>query len=109
MSELNAGLLADLPVDEGLRIENGDSAVAVFRVGDEVYAIADRCSHAESSLSEGEVFDNEVECPRHGAVFDVTTGEPLTLPATKSVAVYVTEVRDGEVFVEIPKEGSADE
>ncbi len=109
MSELNAGLLADLPVDEGLRIENGDSTVAVFRVGDEVYAIADRCSHAESSLSKGEVFDNEVECPRHGAVFDVTTGEPLTLPATKPVAVYVTEVRDGEVFVEIPKEGSADE
>lgn len=109
MSEINAGLLDDLPVDTGLRIGNGDSAVAVFRIGDEVHAIADRCSHAEASLADGEVFDNEVECPKHGAAFDITTGRALTLPATKAVAVFATEIRDGNVFVEIPDEENADE
>jgi len=96
------GALADLSEGGGLRVEQNGLAVAVFRVGDGVHAIADRCSHAEASLSEGDVFDNEVECPLHGAVFDVTTGKPLTLPATQPVAVYPTEVRDGDVFVEIP-------
>lgn len=109
MTELNAGLLADLPTDGGLRIGDGESAVAVFRVGDGVRAIADRCSHAEASLAEGEVFEDEVECPRHGAAFDLTTGKALTLPATRPVAAYVTDVRDGNVFVEIPDGENVDE
>jgi 3-phenylpropionate/trans-cinnamate dioxygenase ferredoxin subunit len=81
----------------------------VFRIGDEVHAIDDRCSHAEASLAEGEVFDNEVECPRHGAAFDFTTGKALTLPATQPVAVFATQVRDGNVFIEIPDEETAGE
>lgn len=109
MTELAVGVLSDLPVDRATRVELGDTAVAVFRLGDKVHAIADRCSHAEASLSEGDVFDNEVECPRHGASFDFTTGEALTLPASKPVAVYATEVRDGSVFIEIPDEENADE
>ena len=109
MKELNAGPLVDLPVESGVRIVDGDTAVALFRVGDAVHAIADRCSHAEASLSEGEVFGDEVECPRHGAEFDLTTGKALTLPATKPVAVYATEVRDGNVFIEISDGESSDE
>jgi len=101
VKELNAGPLADLPSDLGVRIVDGDTVVALFRVGEGVHAIADRCSHAEASLSEGEVFGDEVECPRHGASFDITTGKALTLPATKPVAVYATEVRDGQVFIDI--------
>ncbi len=108
MTEIIAGAVADIPIDGGLRIESGESAVAVFRVDDEVHAIADRCSHAEASLAEGDVFDSEVECPRHGAAFDLTTGKPLTLPATKPVAVYAAEVRDGNVIVEIPDEENTD-
>ena len=57
----------------------------MFRVGDVVYAIGDRCSHAEASLAEGEIFDGEVECPRHGSAFDLATGMPQTLPATRPV------------------------
>ena len=109
MSEVNAGPLLDLPVDQGLRIVNDGTAVALFRVGDGVHAIADRCSHAEASLSEGEVLDYEVECPRHGAAFDITTGRALTLPATRPVAVFATEIRDGNVFVEIPDTENGDE
>ena len=109
MSEVNAGPLLDLPVDQGLRIVDDGTAVALFRMEDSVHAIADRCSHAEASLSEGEVFDNEVECPRHGAAFDITTGRALTLPATRPVAVFATEIRDGNVFVEIPDTENGDE
>jgi 3-phenylpropionate/trans-cinnamate dioxygenase ferredoxin subunit len=109
VSELAVGPLAEVPVDRGIRIDNGESGVAVFRIGDEVHAIDDRCSHAEASLAEGEVFDNEVECPRHGAAFDFTTGKALTLPATQPVAVFATQVRDGNVFIEIPDEETAGE
>lgn len=86
---------------EGVRVDVGTHRVALFRIGDEVYAIGDRCSHAEASLAEGEVFDYDVECPRHGSEFDVRTGEPNSLPATRPVPVYTTSVVDGEVFVDV--------
>jgi len=63
------------------------------------FAIQNRCSHAEASLSEGEVYDCKVECPLHGAEFDLKTGEALTLPATKPVATYTTEVNENSVLV----------
>lgn len=95
----------DLPMGEGRRVDVGDHRVAVFRVGDDVLAIGDRCSHAEASLSEGEVFDDAVECPRHGSEFDLRTGRPSSLPATKPVPVYVAKVVDGDVFLELGGEG----
>ncbi|MEN8041053.1 MAG: non-heme iron oxygenase ferredoxin subunit [Actinomycetota bacterium] len=109
MSEISVGALLDLPTDAGYKVAHSSGTIAVFRLGDEAHAIADRCSHAEASLGDGDVFENEVECPKHGAAFDFTTGEALTLPATKPVTVYATEVRDGNVFIEIPDEESADE
>lgn len=111
MTDLRVGQLLDLPDGSGVRIENGEDAIAVFRVGDAVYAIGDRCSHAEASLAEGELFDHEVECPRHGAEFDIATGKPLSLPATKPVPTYPTSIVDGEVIVTITSptlEGSED-
>ena len=99
MTELTVGPLSELPEDVGRRFDVGDERIAVFRVGDAVYALGDRCSHAEASLAEGEVFDMEVECPRHGAAFDITSGKPLSLPATKPVPTYPVTVTDGEVTV----------
>jgi 3-phenylpropionate/trans-cinnamate dioxygenase ferredoxin subunit len=101
MSQVNLGDLDTFTVGEGARVDVEDERIAVFRVGDDVYAIGDRCSHAEASLSEGEVFDREIECPRHGAEFDIRTGRPLSLPATKPVRTYPTEVLDGEVLLTI--------
>ncbi|GMR02301.1 MAG: non-heme iron oxygenase ferredoxin subunit [Acidimicrobiia bacterium] len=103
MSEVRAGSLTELPEDTGTCVDLDGTVIAVFRNGDKVYAIANRCSHAEASLCEGEVFDGEVECPRHGATFDIATGAVLTLPATRPVATYRTEVRDGDVFVSDPE------
>lgn len=93
--------LTDLPDGRGVRVEAAGHSIAVFRVGDEVFALADRCSHAEASLAEGEVFDGAVECPRHGSEFDLTTGEPGSFPATKPVAVYTASVDDGYVFLDV--------
>ena len=87
----------------GVRVEVGGERIAVFRDGDRLFATADRCSHAEASLSEGEVFDGEVECPRHGAVFDLTSGAAKSLPATRPVPVYGVRTRDGVVEVEVSK------
>lgn len=91
--------LEDLPRDRGVRVIVGDHRIALFRVGDDVYAIGDRCSHAEASLSEGEVFDKAVECPRHGSEFDLRTGEPASLPATSPVPTYDVTVEDGTVYL----------
>jgi 3-phenylpropionate/trans-cinnamate dioxygenase ferredoxin subunit len=101
MTRVSVGALDALTDGAGTAVEVDDERIAVFRIGDSVYALADRCSHAEASLAEGEVFDTEVECPRHGAGFDMTTGAPLALPATKPVATYPVEVVDGEVILTI--------
>lgn len=90
-----------VPHEAGLRVDVGDDRIALFRVDGDVYAIGDRCSHAEASLSEGEVWGTEVECPRHGSAFDLRTGEPLALPATKPVPVYDTKVEDGFVYLRL--------
>jgi len=94
--------LSDLPDGRGVRVEIGEHRIAVFRIGDDVYAIGDRCSHAEASLAQGELFDYEVECPRHGSAFDVRTGQPGALPATKPVPVYAVTVDDaGDVYLAV--------
>ena len=97
MTGVPIGAAEAFPEGVGTLVEIDDERIAVFRVEGELWAIADRCSHAEASLSEGEVFDHEVECPRHGAVFDVRTGVPLSLPATKPVRTYRTHVDESGV------------
>lgn len=93
--------LDKLPRDRGIRVTIGDHRIAMFRIDDEVFAISDRCSHAEASLAEGEVWDHTVECPRHGSEFDLRTGEPGALPATQPVPVYPVSVEDGTVYLEL--------
>ena len=81
----------------------GTVPVAVVRIGDDIYAIGDTCSHAEVSLSEGELFcdEKELECWKHGSTFSLVTGQPLTLPATQPVPVFVARVVDGDVVIDI--------
>ena len=97
--KIEIGSLDTLPRDQGIRVTGGELRIAMFRVGDDVYAIGDRCSHAEASLAEGEVFGTDVECPRHGSEFDLKTGEPQSLPATSPVPTYEAAVEDGTVFL----------
>ena len=83
--------------------------VAVVRIGDEVYAINDVCSHANVSLSEGEVWcdEKEIECPKHSSTFSLLSGEPRTLPATQPVAVYGASVVDGHIVVTVGSEDAS--
>ena len=90
-----------LPDGRGVLVEVGDDRIALFRIGETVHAIGDRCSHAEASLAEGDLFDREVECPRHGSPFDLETGQPGALPATTPVPVYPVTVEDGLVSLTI--------
>lgn len=108
MSEVTLGRLDALPDGAGTRFDVGEQQIAVFRIGDEVHAIADRCSHAEASLAEGELFGTSVECPRHGAEFDIETGRQLSLPATKPVEAFPARVVDGAVLVMINRGGTDD-
>ena len=78
--------------------------VAVVRIADDFYALGDTCSHADFSLSEGDVWTDEleIECPKHGSTFSLLTGEPQTLPATTPVPVYDVVVDGDDVKVVIP-------
>ena len=84
-----------------VRIEKNGESICVTRVGDEVFAINDVCSHSDASLSEGDVTDFKIECWLHGAEFDLRTGEALTPPAVAPVKTYSVTVDGDSVTVEM--------
>jgi 3-phenylpropionate/trans-cinnamate dioxygenase ferredoxin subunit len=92
-------------VTDGLpaRFDVGRHRVCLVRLGDDFYAIGDTCSHADVSLSEGEVDADtkHIECWKHGSCFSLETGVPDVLPATRPVPVYRVTVEGGDVFVEV--------
>jgi 3-phenylpropionate/trans-cinnamate dioxygenase ferredoxin component len=94
----------ELVSGEARRFDVGGLRIALVRVDDEFHAVADRCSHEDYSLAEGEVLvqEREIECPRHGSTFDLLTGAPCSLPATHPVAVYTVEVADDTVRLVLP-------
>ena len=91
----------DLTEGSSRRFEVDGRQVALVRIDDDVFALGDRCSHANVSLSEGEVDSDAktIECWKHGSSFSMTSGEPDSLPATKPVPVYEVLIEDGAVFV----------
>ncbi len=93
MSELSAG--------KPVKIEKDGRSICVTRIGDEVFAIDDTCSHSDASLSEGDVTDFKIECWLHGAEFDLRTGEALTPPAVAPLHTYGVHVDGDSVTVEI--------
>ena len=102
MTRVAALSLADLPAGQVVQVDIDGQAVAVARAHDgSVHAVDDTCSHANVSLSEGEVEDCTIECWLHGSRFDLRTGEPTGLPATVPIAVYAVTVEDGTVYVDL--------
>ena len=95
----------DIPPGHAARVEIDGHPVAVFNVGGEFHVLDDTCTHAEASLSEGELDVEEcsVECPLHGSTFDLCTGEPLSLPAVEPVQVHHVEVEDGVLKVALQR------
>ena len=89
----------DIPEGDRLFIELDDEHVVIFHQDGEYYAIADVCTHDNGPLGEGELEGHQVICPRHGARFDITSGEVLTLPAVKGVKSYPVRVVDGMIEI----------
>jgi 3-phenylpropionate/trans-cinnamate dioxygenase ferredoxin component len=94
----------ELPVGERIFVLIGDLSIVVFNIAGEYFAIADLCSHDDGPLGEGDLDGYEINCPRHGARFDVRTGKVLSLPAIVDIPAYPVKVQDGEIEVGLPPE-----
>jgi 3-phenylpropionate/trans-cinnamate dioxygenase ferredoxin subunit len=91
---------SELPVGERRVVRLDDQPLAVFHLEDGWYAIDDVCTHDGGPVAEGRLEGCIIECPRHGATFDVRTGAALTFPAVSPVATYAVRVVGDEVQVE---------
>ncbi len=101
MSFVKACALSELEDDTPRRVEVDGTPVSIVRSFGEVFAINDICSHANVSLSEGEVENCQIECWLHGSRFDLATGQPTCLPATEPVDVYPVRSDGEDVLVDV--------
>jgi benzoate/toluate 1,2-dioxygenase alpha subunit/2,4,5-trichlorophenoxyacetic acid oxygenase 1 len=85
------------------RVLVGGTALALVRVGEQIHALDDRCTHGAASLSDGEVHGSEIECPFHGGRFDLATGAATGLPCKRPVQVFPVRVREGRVEVSLAR------
>lgn len=93
------GLLGDFTEGEPVAVVAAQKPVALFRLGDEMFALHDLCTHGHARLSEGFVEDGCVECPLHQGLFDIRTGTPRCAPVTEAVCSYPIRVVDGQVEI----------
>ena len=93
--------LSELPPGGMKQIEVGDHEIALYNVAGEVFATANVCTHEEAYLSDGELFGHVVECPLHGARFDVRTGKVLSLPAVYPLKSYDVRVEGDKIQVRV--------
>jgi 3-phenylpropionate/trans-cinnamate dioxygenase ferredoxin subunit len=100
------GRVEDVPPGHAARVEIGDVPVAIFNVDGEFFCLDDTCSHAEASLSDGDLDPSRcaIECPLHGSSFDLRTGEPLSLPAVEPVHVHHIDTTGGVIRVALNDE-----
>ncbi|MGQ7932351.1 anthranilate 1,2-dioxygenase ferredoxin subunit AndAb [Paraburkholderia sp. D1E] len=95
------GVLEEFTEGEPTAVIAGDKPVAIFRLGDEVFALHDLCTHGHARLSEGFVEDDCVECPLHQGLFDIRSGAPRCAPVTEAVRTYPIRIVDGKVQIHV--------
>lgn len=93
--------LSDLEDAQPVGVEAGGLPVCLVRLGDDVRAVLDVCSHEDYALNEGYVFDGQIECALHGSMFDLVTGVAESLPATAPVPVFAVQVDGDDVLVDV--------
>jgi 3-phenylpropionate/trans-cinnamate dioxygenase ferredoxin subunit len=98
MSDLSFSQLAQ---NKPVRLEKNGQSICVARIGDEVFAIGDTCTHGQASLSEGDISGFRIECWLHGAEFDLRTGVAVTLPAVEPVKTYPVRIVADSITIEI--------
>ena len=98
----NIALLTDIPDGAPLETAAGGQPVALYKVDGKIYCTSNLCTHAEAFLSDGYLEGYEIECPLHGARFDIRDGRVLCRPAGKNIASYRVRVEGEEVSIELP-------
>jgi 3-phenylpropionate/trans-cinnamate dioxygenase ferredoxin subunit len=93
---------SDIPAGSVKVVVVGDRRIALCNVDGQFFAIDDLCTHDGGPLDQGELDGDVIECPRHGARFDVRTGKVLALPAVKTLNTYPVEVEGSEIRVALP-------
>lgn len=95
---------SELPSGERLFVDIGNKPIVIFNIAGQFFAIGDVCTHDDGPLGDGALEENNIICPRHGAEFDVRTGQAMQMPAVIDIPAYPVQVRDGNIFLGIPKE-----
>ncbi len=94
-------ICSDNEIAEGtvrtFRIE--DKAIAVARYNGVVYAVDDICTHDGGALGAGDIVNGQIQCPRHGARFDLKTGKATRMPAVIGVGTYSIKIENGDILV----------
>lgn len=104
MADVSVCKVSDVADGTAMRVDVDGYRLCVVNIDGRFSVVDDECSHEDYSLSEGDVWPDEceIECPKHGSTFSLTTGAPQTLPATKPVAVYAVKVEGEDVVVTLP-------
>ncbi len=93
-----------IPNGERLFVEIGGKSIVILNLAGKFFAIGDVCSHDNGPVGDGEIEENEIICPRHGARFDIRTGKATGLPAIIDIPAYPIRVVDGMVQLGVPKQ-----
>ncbi|HEX2698456.1 MAG TPA: non-heme iron oxygenase ferredoxin subunit, partial [Anaerolineales bacterium] len=96
--------VSELPNGERLFVEIEGKPIVIFNIADQFFAIGDVCSHDDGPVGEGQIEGYTITCPRHGAEFDIRTGKVVQMPAVIDIPAYPVQVRDGTIFLGVPKE-----
>lgn len=91
-----------LPPGSRLHFDLEEESAILLNVDGTYYCIADLCTHDGGPLEDGDVLDLQIECPRHGARFDIRTGKVTRLPATDPIPVYLVTIEAGNIYVDAP-------
>ena len=101
---LEIAAASELPPGERLFVEIEGRQIVIFNIAGQYFSIADVCSHDDGPVGEGDLEGYNITCPRHGAEFDIRTGKVTQMPAVVDIPAYPVQIRDGKIFLGIPKE-----
>ena len=102
MADANFEKVASLEeLEDGgtISVEVGDDQILIANVGGDIYATDDVCSHAYAMLSEGDLDGDQIECPLHGALFSLKTGEALSPPASEPIRIFQVLIEDNDIYI----------
>ena len=95
---VEVGARSELLPGEFKQVWDGDTPIAVYNIDGNLYAVEDTCTHDGGDLAGGDLHGFEVECPRHGARFDVRSGQPTCPPAYQPIACFPIKEADGRIW-----------